>query len=135
MTLHHWPNPCVPWRSFHNHWVVRLVEYLNRGVLPDGFRARPTELIVGVEPDVLLLREGDTPYKTANQPWQKRPRRPSSPHRPNYRSSASTAPMTQVGWLRLLNWSHPVTNTARNQFSLLWKKSCSCYRKVFMLWL
>jgi hypothetical protein len=69
MTLHHWPNPRVPWRSFHNHWVVRLVEYLNQGVLPDGFRARPTELIVGIEPDVLLLREADSsPYKTAAQP-------------------------------------------------------------------
>lgn len=69
MTLHHWPNPRAPWRSFHNHWVVRLVEYLNQGVLPNGFRARPTELIVGIEPDVLLLREADAvPYQTAAQP-------------------------------------------------------------------
>ncbi|MBI5292298.1 MAG: hypothetical protein HY872_10530 [Chloroflexi bacterium] len=56
MPLHHWPNPRVPWRSFYNHWIVRIVEQLN-GVLPPGFRARPTELIVGIEPDVLLLHE------------------------------------------------------------------------------
>ncbi len=56
MPLHHWPNPRVPWRSFHNHWIIRLVEYLNAGVLPSGFQARPTELIVGIEPDLLLLQ-------------------------------------------------------------------------------
>lgn len=61
MPLHHWPNPRVPWRSFHNHWIVRLVEYLNTGVLPVGFQARPTELIVGIEPDVLLLQNADYP--------------------------------------------------------------------------
>lgn len=59
MFLHHWPNPRVPWRSFHNHWIVRLVEYLNQEVLPEGFQARPTELIVGVEPDILLLQGAD----------------------------------------------------------------------------
>jgi hypothetical protein len=58
MPLHHWPNPRVPWRSFHIHWIVRLVEHLNRGALPPGFQARPTEFIVGIEPDVLLLQDG-----------------------------------------------------------------------------
>lgn len=69
MPLHHWPNPRVPWRSFHNHWIVRIVEQLN-DVLPPGFRARPTELIVGIEPDVLLLQEADRPgaQPAANQP-------------------------------------------------------------------
>jgi hypothetical protein len=66
MTLHHWPNPRVPWRSFHNHWAIRLVEYLNQGVLPVGFRARPTEFIIGVEPDVLLLQEHDRPDMLAS---------------------------------------------------------------------
>ena len=66
MPLHHWPNPRVPWRSFHNHWIVRLVEYLNEGILPPGFQARPTEYIVGIEPDVLLLQEADNP--TGNGP-------------------------------------------------------------------
>ena len=61
MPLHHWPNSQVPWRSFHNHWIVRLVEYLNEEVLPSGFQARPTELIVGIEPDVLLLQAADRP--------------------------------------------------------------------------
>jgi hypothetical protein len=61
MTLHHWPNPKVPWRSFHNHWIVRLVEYLNQDVLPAGFQARPTEFIVGIEPDLLLLQMADQP--------------------------------------------------------------------------
>jgi hypothetical protein len=61
MPLHHWPNPRVPWRSFHNHWIVRLVEYLNQGILPPGFQARPTEFIVGIEPDLLLLQEADHP--------------------------------------------------------------------------
>ena len=61
MPLHHWPNSRVPWRSFHNHWIVRLVEYLNAGVLPAGFQARPTELIIGIEPDVLLLQTTDHP--------------------------------------------------------------------------
>jgi hypothetical protein len=61
MNLHHWPNPNVPWRSFHNHWIVRLVEYLNQDVLPAGFQARPTEFIVGIEPDVLLLQMADQP--------------------------------------------------------------------------
>ncbi len=44
-----------------NHWIVRLVEYLNEGVLPPEFQARPTELIVGIEPDVLLLQNADHP--------------------------------------------------------------------------
>lgn len=60
MTLHHWPNPRTPWRSFHNHWIVRLVEYLNQSVLPKDYQARPTELIIGIEPDVLLLQDADT---------------------------------------------------------------------------
>ncbi|WP_179131500.1 DUF4058 family protein [Candidatus Entotheonella palauensis] len=59
MPLHNWPNARVPWRSFHNHWIVRLVEYLNADVLPPGFQARPTELIVGIEPDLLLLQATD----------------------------------------------------------------------------
>lgn len=59
MPLHHWPNTNVPWRSFHNHWIVRLVEYLNEDLLPPGFQARPTELLVGIEPDVLLLQDAD----------------------------------------------------------------------------
>lgn len=59
MPLHHWPNPHVPWRSFHNHWIVRLVEYLNGGILPQGLQARPTETLVGIEPDVLLLQRED----------------------------------------------------------------------------
>lgn len=70
MALHHWPNPRVPWRSFHNHWIVRLVEYLNQDVLPDGFQARPTEMIVGIEPDVLLLQEADQPEA---EQWKTRP--------------------------------------------------------------
>jgi hypothetical protein len=37
------------------------VEYLNQGVLPSGFQARPTEFIVGIEPDVLLLQAADQP--------------------------------------------------------------------------
>jgi hypothetical protein len=49
----------VPWRGFHNHWIVRLVEYLNGDILPIGFQARPTEFIVGIEPDVLLLQMAD----------------------------------------------------------------------------
>jgi hypothetical protein len=61
MPLHRWPNPHVPWRSFHRHWIVRLVEYLNQDVLPPIFYARPTEFIIGVEPDVLLLQEHDQP--------------------------------------------------------------------------
>ncbi|MBI3360224.1 MAG: DUF4058 family protein [Chloroflexi bacterium] len=61
MPLHHWPNPRVPWLSFHSHWIVRLVEYLNQDILPPGFRARPTELVVGIEPDVLLLQDADRP--------------------------------------------------------------------------
>ncbi|MEW5985442.1 MAG: DUF4058 family protein [Chloroflexota bacterium] len=61
MPLHHWPNPRVPWRSFHKHWVVKLVEHLNQETLPPGFRARPTELLVGIEPDVLLLQAADPP--------------------------------------------------------------------------
>jgi hypothetical protein len=60
LSLHHWPNPQVPWRSFHNHWIIRLVEYLNDGVLPPLFQARPTELIVGIEPDLLLLQTADS---------------------------------------------------------------------------
>ena len=36
-----------------------MVEQLNSGVLPPGFRARPTESIVGIEPDVLLLQMAD----------------------------------------------------------------------------
>ncbi len=70
MSLHHWPNPNVPWRSFHNHWVVRLVEYLNQDKLPAGFQARPTEFIVGIEPDVLLLQMADQPEieQTVAQP-------------------------------------------------------------------
>jgi hypothetical protein len=69
MTLHHWPNPRVPWRSFHNHWIVRLVEYLNQGVLPKNFQARPTELIIGIEPDILLLQDADTakPHPSASR--------------------------------------------------------------------
>lgn len=63
MALHHWPNPRVPWRSFHIHWVVRLVEFLNQDVLPAGFQARPTEFIVGIEPDVLLLQAADQPER------------------------------------------------------------------------
>jgi hypothetical protein len=50
MALHHWPNPRVPWRSFHNHGIIRLVEYLSLGVLPAGLVARPTEFIIGGEP-------------------------------------------------------------------------------------
>ncbi|ETX04157.1 DUF4058 family protein [Candidatus Entotheonella palauensis] len=61
MPLHHWPNARVPWRSFHNHWIVRLVEYLNADVLPSGFQARPTELIIGIEPDLLRLQDSDQP--------------------------------------------------------------------------
>ncbi len=61
MPLHHWPNSHVPWRSFHNHWIVRLVEYLNADVLPAGFQARPTELLIGIEPDLLLLQSIDQP--------------------------------------------------------------------------
>jgi hypothetical protein len=61
MSLHHWPNPRVPWSSFHNHWIVRLVEHLNGGVLPVGFHARPTELVIGIEPDLLLLQDADSP--------------------------------------------------------------------------
>lgn len=38
-----------------------MVEQLNNEVLPPGFRARPTESIVGIEPDLLLLQMGDTP--------------------------------------------------------------------------
>ena len=68
MPLHHWPNPRVPWRSFHNHWIVRLVEYLNQGILPDGFQARPTEFIVGIEPDILLLQQADNPTSNGPQP-------------------------------------------------------------------
>ena len=68
MPLHHWPNPRVPWRSFHNHWIVRLVEYLNKGILPPGFQARPTEFIVGIEPDVLLLQEADHPTPNGPRP-------------------------------------------------------------------
>jgi hypothetical protein len=67
MPLHHWPNPRVPWLSFHNHWVVRLVEYLNQEALPTGFRARPTELVVGIEPDLLVLQDHDMPH-VATQP-------------------------------------------------------------------
>jgi hypothetical protein len=33
---------------------------LNQGVLPKDFRARPTELIIGIEPDILLLQDADT---------------------------------------------------------------------------
>ena len=68
MPLHHWPNPRVPWRSFHNHWIVRLVEHLNKGILPPGFQARPTEFIVGIEPDVLLLQEADHPASNGPRP-------------------------------------------------------------------
>lgn len=60
MPLHHWPNPQVAWRSFHNHWIVRLAEHLNE-LLPSGFQARPTEFIVGIEPDVLLPQAHDQP--------------------------------------------------------------------------
>lgn len=67
MSLHHWPNPRVPWRSFHNHWIVRLVEYLNQDVLPAGFQARPTEFIVGIEPGVLLLQMADQPEHTHSE--------------------------------------------------------------------
>jgi hypothetical protein len=38
---------------------VRLVEYLNQDVLPKDYQARPSELIIGIEPDVLLLQEAD----------------------------------------------------------------------------
>ena len=68
MSLHHWPNPQVPWRSFHNHWIVRLVEHLNGGLLPAGFQARPTEMIVGIEPDVLLLQGADAPENGGDGP-------------------------------------------------------------------
>ena len=61
MPLHHWPNSRVPWRSFHNHWIARLVEDLNADVLPDGFQERPTELIVGIEPGLLVLHAPDQP--------------------------------------------------------------------------
>ncbi|MBI4769288.1 MAG: DUF4058 family protein [Chloroflexi bacterium] len=61
MPLHHWPNPRVPWRSLRNFWVVQIAEYLNREQLPPGFQARPTELVVGIEPDGLLLQEHDRP--------------------------------------------------------------------------
>ena len=61
MPVHHWPNPRVSWKSFHHLWIARLVEYLNQEALPAGFQARPTELIVGVEPDVLLLQDADKP--------------------------------------------------------------------------
>jgi hypothetical protein len=50
---------------------VRLVEYLNEGVLPPGFQARPAELIVGIEPDLLLLQAADHPETnglTSSQP-------------------------------------------------------------------
>ncbi len=70
MPLHHWPNSQVPWRSFHNHWIVRLVEYLNADVLPSGFQARPTELIVGIEPDLLLLQIDDQTEAASQLPSQ-----------------------------------------------------------------
>jgi len=60
MPLHVWKNPRVAWKSFHNFWVVQIAEYLNE-VLPPGFQARPTELIVGIEPDVLLTQQADHP--------------------------------------------------------------------------
>jgi hypothetical protein len=68
MPLHHWPNPRVSWKSFHHLWIAQLVEHLNQELLPAGFQARPTELIVGIEPDVLLLQESDRPAAASTKP-------------------------------------------------------------------
>jgi hypothetical protein len=55
MPLRRWKNPNVAWKSFHNFWVAKIAEQLNE-VLPAGFQARPTELAVGIEPDVLTFQ-------------------------------------------------------------------------------
>jgi hypothetical protein len=34
MPLHHWLDRRLPWRSFHRHWIIRIAEHLNQGVLP-----------------------------------------------------------------------------------------------------
>ena len=60
MPLHFWKNPHVAWKGFHNLWIAQIVEYLNE-VLPPGFQARPTELVVGIEPDVLLTQREEHP--------------------------------------------------------------------------
>ncbi|MBI4603352.1 MAG: DUF4058 family protein [Planctomycetes bacterium] len=60
MPLHHWPNPRVAWKSFHSFWITKIAEHLNQ-VLPPGFQARPTELLVGIEPDALILDQAGKP--------------------------------------------------------------------------
>jgi hypothetical protein len=56
MPLHHWPNARVAWKSFHSFWIAKIAEHLN-DVLPPGFQARPTEYLVGIEPDTLFLQQ------------------------------------------------------------------------------
>ena len=60
MPLHLWKNPRVSWKSFHNFWIVQIAAHLNE-VLPPGFQARPTELVVGIEPDVLVTQQQEHP--------------------------------------------------------------------------
>lgn len=62
MPVHDW-KPGYSWlfHDFHQEWIIGLKRALNGGLLPPDYYALAEQVTVGVEPDVLTLRDIDAP--------------------------------------------------------------------------
>lgn len=57
MPIHDWTKMLDgDFHDFHESWIIELRNALNRGLLPDGFKAMADQITGGPSPDVVTLR-------------------------------------------------------------------------------
>lgn len=69
MPMHDWTRvKAGVFHHFHHRWIAAIADYLNAGLLPDGYYAMAEQVADGPIPDVLTL-EHVLPEAGAEHPW------------------------------------------------------------------